>query len=93
MSEDLHKKKFSLFLQSEIKSLQKQILDLAEIAVPASNWKPLRSKLLGVTNDFRRDIEQELNKNYNIKYAPGTQYEDVVQIKPIIKSNSKVEVD
>lgn len=78
---DRDKQKFLNFLEKSLKSTQKQILDLAEVAAPQQGWKALRSKILGATNDFRREIEEEIDRNYKIKFDPQVTYEDIVIIK------------
>ena len=72
--------KFVEFVERQIKFVQRQILDLTEVSIPQDNWKVMRSKILGVTNDLRREIEQELDKNYSIKYSPSVIYEDVIEV-------------
>lgn len=79
MDKDL--KTLNVFLERQVKFLQKQILDLTEVTVPQTNWKALRSKLLGVTNDFRRDLQNELETNYKIKFDPKDLFEDVIEVK------------
>jgi hypothetical protein len=79
---DRDKTKFVEFIERQIKFVQRQILDLAEVSIPPDNWKVMRSKILGITNDLRRDIEQELDKNYALKYSPDVIYEDIVQVRP-----------
>jgi len=79
---DKHKEKFLDFVEKQIKSLQKRVLDLSEVVVPQDNYIQFRSKILGSTNDLLRDIESELETNYNLKYEPSVIREDVVQIKP-----------
>ena len=79
--EDRDKTKLFAFIESQVKNIQRQILDLTEVTVPPDNWRVMRSKILGITNDLRRDIEQELNLNYDLKYNPTTIYEDIVQVK------------
>lgn len=77
---DRHKQKFCSFLEKEVKSLQKKILDLAEVVLPQENFKTFRSKVLGATNDLYRDVQFEVNKNYNLKYDPATVCEDIIQV-------------
>jgi len=84
-TEDRHQKKILSYIDNQINHLQRQILDLTEIVVPPSNWQPLRSKILRITNDSRRSIEQELRNNYEVSYTPNTVYEDVV----VIQKNKK----
>jgi len=67
-------------IDKRVKSLQKQILDISELVVPAANWKAVRSKLLGVTNDIRREISTEVELNYTIEYTPKTILEDIIEV-------------
>lgn len=78
MSKD--KQRLSDTLDRHIKALQKQILDITEIVVPSQNWKAVRSKLLGVTNDVRREIVNEIDLNYSIEYTPKTISEDIIEV-------------
>lgn len=81
MSEiDRDKVKLSSFLEKNLKSLQKRILDLSEVVIPKQNYPAFRSKVLGITNDFRRDLEKEIIDNYSVKYDPKTLVEDVVRV-------------
>lgn len=67
-------------LDRHIKALQKQILDITELVVPQQNWKAVRSKLLGVTNDIRRDLSSDIELNYSVTYTPKTIAEDVIEV-------------
>jgi hypothetical protein len=79
-TKDRHKEKLFLFLDQEIKSLQKRVLDLSEVAIPEETWRAFRSKILGVTNDLKREIQKEITNNYMVKYDPKVVYEDVIVI-------------
>ena len=79
---DRHQEKLISFVEKQIKSLQKKVLDLSEVVVPSENYKPFRAKILGSTNDLLRDLQAELAKNYQIKYTPTNIVEDVVIIQP-----------
>lgn len=79
--ENRAQRKLFEFLQKEIRQLQKQILDLTEVSVNPNNWKVMRSKILGITNDLKRSLEQELSLNYSIKFDPSIICEDVIEVK------------
>lgn len=86
--EDRNKKKLSDFVERQIKSTQKQILDIAELVIPQGNWKAFRSKVLGITNDLRRELEKEIETNYSVKYDPRVVYEDVIEVQPAKKQGT-----
>lgn len=65
-------------IQQEFKSINKQILDLAELVVSQEQYPQFRKKILNITNDVRRNIEQDLDLNYDVSYDPATICEDVV---------------
>ena len=79
--EDRNKKKLSDFTEKQIKATQKQILDIAELVIPPGSWKAFRSKVLGITNDLRRELDKEVEANYMIKYDPRVSYEDVIEVQ------------
>lgn len=79
---DRHKIKLQSFLEKQVKILQKKILDLSEVVLPSDNYKPFRSKILSATNDMLRDLQAEIDKNYNINYNPSIIHEDIVVIQP-----------
>jgi hypothetical protein len=71
--------KFTRFLSLEIKSLQKQVLDLCELVVPESNWDHFRKRLLDITNNVRRKLQDEVATRYIINYDPSAG-EDIVKV-------------
>lgn len=73
------------FVDKQTRLIQKQILDLAEVSVPPENWRAMRSKILGITSDFRRNFENEVLVNYKVEYDPDVIYEDVVEIRSNLK--------
>jgi hypothetical protein len=73
------------FLEKNFKSIQKQLLDIAEFVIPQENYKAFRSKLLGITNDFKRDLDLELTEKYSINLKT-----DVVSDSIIVIQNSKL---
>lgn len=76
------KERLRLRIQQEFKSINKQILDLAELVVSQEQYPQFRKKILNITNDIRRNIEQDLELNYNVDYDPRTICEDIVVIGP-----------
>lgn len=78
---DKGKEKLKTKLKQEIKSIQKQVLDYAELVISNKDqYQQFRRKVLGVTNDIRRSMELDLDLNYDIEYTPSTECEDVVII-------------
>ena len=69
------------FLEKNFKSIQKQILDIAEFCIPQENYKAFRSKLLGITNDFKRDLDLELNEKYNINLKTDQVSDNIIVVK------------
>lgn len=67
-------------IQQEFKSINKQILDLSELVVSQEQYPQFRKKVLNITNDIRRNIEQDLELNYEVSYDPATICEDIVII-------------
>ena len=76
------KERLRLRIQQEFKSINKQILDLAELVVSQEQYPQFRKKVLNITNDVRRNIEQDLELNYSVDYDPRTICEDVVVVGP-----------
>lgn len=82
---DRHKAKLNSFLEKQVKILQKKILDLSEVVIPQDNYRPFRGKILSATNDMLRDLQAEIDKNYNVNYDPKVIHEDVIEIRPMTK--------
>jgi hypothetical protein len=79
-------------IDKQIKLLQKQLLDISELVVPQTSWKAFRSKVLGISNDIRRDIITDVELNYKVIYEPNTVYEDVIEVvtrRPINKGKEE----
>jgi len=74
------RKRLSTFVDKQVRLLQKKVLDISELVVPAANYSTFRSKILGITNDFRRELEKELELNYTIKFDPKIVCEDIVEV-------------
>jgi hypothetical protein len=79
-TKDKDKQRLSAFIDKQVKSLQSRVLGLSEVVVPVANYPQFRSKILGMTNDFRRELEKELSQSYFIKFDPKIICEDVVEI-------------
>jgi len=79
---DKGKEKLNKSISFEIKSIQKQILDLCELVVSNVNWDPFRKKILDITSDAGRNIEAEIKYNYSIEHTPSNICEDVIEVKP-----------
>jgi len=79
---------FKKKLEQEFKSVNKQLLDLAELVVLEQSFPQFRKKLLNITNDARRNIQNEVELNYNIEYDPSVLREDVVVV-----ANSSKKID
>jgi hypothetical protein len=67
-------------IQQEFKSINKQVLDLSELVVSDKHYSQFRKKILNITNDIRRNIEQDIELNYEVTYDPATECEDIVVI-------------
>jgi len=80
-------------ISSEIKLLQKQVLDLSELVVPNERWGYFRKKILDITNNARRNIESKLIRDYQVKYDPTDICEDVVEVRQRKISNFNKLVD
>ena len=57
------------------------MLNLSEMLVPNDKWESYRSRILDITNNARRNMEEELKQNYNIKYDPAVVCEDIVEVR------------
>jgi len=75
-------------IQQEFKLINKQILDLSELVVSKEQYPQFRKKVLNITNDIRRNIEQDIELNYDISYDPATICEDIVIVG---KGNQRID--
>jgi hypothetical protein len=50
--------------------------------VPNEKWNSFRSRILDITNGARRELEADIEKNYDVKYNPSTICEDVIEVRP-----------
>lgn len=65
--EDWSKEKFKRYIDAEITKLFSGILDYAEVAVDSpERWKALRSRILKLGNDTKREILKEIDGKYTI---------------------------
>ena len=75
------KERLKKSIGQEVKSIQKQVLDYAELVIPNRElYSQFRRKVLDVTNDIRRNLEVDIDLNYSIDYDPKTQCEDVILV-------------
>ena len=78
---DKGKERLKTGIEREVRSIQKQVLDYAELVIPnREQYQQFRRKVLDVTNDVRRNLELDIDINYKIEYTPATECEDVVVI-------------
>lgn len=76
---DRHKIKMDNMIKDEVTKMFEKVLDYAEVAVPNSDqFKKLRSKVLRVGNNCMRNIQKDIEKNYDVKYK--AQSETVVEV-------------
>lgn len=81
------KELLSSSVTKHFRSVQKQLLDIAEFVVPEQFWKQFRSKLLGITNDFCRELLLEVENKYDITIKPNQVYDNIIEITSV-KSQS-----
>lgn len=76
---DRHRAKMDAMIKDEITKMFEKVLDYAEVAVPnGDQFKKLRSKILRVGNNCIRNIQKDIEKNYDVKYR--TQAETIVEV-------------
>lgn len=76
---DRHRVKMDNMIKDEVTKMFEKVLDYAEVAVPNSDqFKKLRSKILRVGNNCIRNIQKDIEKNYDVKYR--AQAETIVEI-------------
>lgn len=76
---DRHKLKMDNMLKDEITRMFEKVLDYAEVAVPnGDQYRKLRSKILRVGNNCIRNIQNDIEKNYDIKYK--AQAETIIEV-------------
>lgn len=78
---DKDKERLRSFISLQIKSINRDVLNLAEMLVPNEKWAAFRGKVLDITNKARREIETELETNYNIDYSPAMVCEDIIEVR------------
>lgn len=94
MVTDKHKGLLVKKIEESISKAQKDILDNTECAVEGKDrWTAVRRRILKATNDAKRNIHDELKRNWDIKYNPEVISEDIMEISPRagkeIKGNDK----
>lgn len=81
MSNVVYKRILCKSIEKEVNSLQKQILDLVELAIPKDKWETARSKVLRLTNDLRRTICSDLEENYKVERLEDREYDEVIEVR------------
>ena len=86
---DKHKEKLIKAVSDEVTALFEKVLDYAEIAVPNQDgYKKLRSKILRIGNNCRRNIAKEITNHYKVTYiAPGEVVIEVAKPKTNVKGS------
>lgn len=79
------KKVLILSIERQIKSVQKQLLDISEFIVPPDNWKQFRSKILGLLNDMRRDIDSQISERFSVEFEKKGLYQEVIEVRDVNK--------
>lgn len=69
-------------LDSFFNELQHEVLDFVECAVGKDRYGAVRSKILGVCNKKRRELREELKRNWIVKHThvPPVTGRDVVVV-------------
>lgn len=82
------KEKLKRDAQQVITDLFHNILDLSEVAIDPSRFKPFRAKVLRCGNDAIRELKKVLDKDYQVLYVPTN--EDVIEVNHPTISPRKV---
>jgi len=86
MKDQRHQAALNKVIDSIYKETQRKILDFAECAIEGKDrWKAVRSRVLGVTNSAKRELKDELQRNWTVKFTPKTVVEDVIQVGRPVK--------
>jgi len=86
MTNKRHQAALNKIIDNVYKETQRKILDFAECAIEGKDrWKAVRSRILGVTNTAKRELKEELQRNWTVKFTPNTIVEDVIQIERPVK--------
>lgn len=65
---DRSKGKLKGLIKDEITTLFENVLDFAHVACPPSTYPQLRSKILRVGNNCIRNLQGQIDKNYDVEY-------------------------
>jgi hypothetical protein len=81
MDKNKSREKLKGFVQSEITDLFEKVLDFAEVAIATpETYKRFRSKVLRIGNNAIRNCHKEVDMNYNVKWSPQVESEDVIEV-------------
>jgi len=76
---DWSQAKLQDFIKGSITKMFEGMLDFSEVAVgEEKRYKALRSKILRLANDAIRNINSEIDNNYNVSYTNIN--EDIVKV-------------
>ena len=85
MDKDLYqeksRKKLNDFIDLNKNKMLGKLLAIVEVLSPNEfQWKKTRTHILGICNDFTRDIQFEIEQNYALEYVSTK--EDIIQVIP-----------
>lgn len=58
----MEKDKVKAIVRNETMNMMESVLNYVQVAVPESNWKAIRSKILRAGNDCIRKIHKEIDR-------------------------------
>lgn len=63
---------------------QKEILDNVQCAIEGTDrWNAVRSRILGSTNSAKRELWEEIQRNWTIQHSPNLIREDVIYVNSV----------
>jgi hypothetical protein len=81
MDKNKSREKLKGFVQNEVTELFEKVLDFAEVAIATpETYKRFRSKVLRIGNNAIRTCQKELDMNYDVKWSPQIESEDVIEV-------------
>jgi hypothetical protein len=81
MDSNKSREKLKGFVHQEVTELFEKVLDFAEVAIATpETYKRFRSKVLRIGNNAIRNCHKELDMNYDVKWSPQVETEDVIEV-------------
>ena len=74
---DRHKEKLIDTMEKEVTYMFEQILNYTEVAVPRDQYNRLRSKVLRLGNDCKRNLKKTIERDFSVKFEARN--EDVIE--------------